>query len=61
MTFTLLDLFCGAGGAAVGYHLEWMTQRELTQAVPPAYTEFIGRQLLSNLYNKKEQEYECVF
>lgn len=27
--------------------MDWANWRELTQAVPPAYTEFIGRQLLS--------------
>ena len=25
--------------------IDWMTQRELAQAIPPAYTQFIGRQL----------------
>jgi hypothetical protein len=24
----------------------WMLHREITQAVPPAYSEFIGRQVL---------------
>lgn len=33
--------------AAMGIH--WMTGRELEEAVPPAYTEFIGEQLLSQL------------
>ena len=28
---------------------EWMTNREGRQAIPPAYTEFIGRQLLAAL------------
>jgi DNA (cytosine-5)-methyltransferase 1 len=33
--------------AATG--IDWMTREELTQAIPPAYTEFIGRQLLQHL------------
>ena len=28
---------------------EWMTQKEVAQAIPPAYTEFIGQQLMANL------------
>jgi DNA (cytosine-5)-methyltransferase 1 len=33
--------------AAMG--IDWMTPGELSQAIPPAYTEFIGRQLLQCL------------
>ena len=36
-----------AGREAMG--IDWMTQGELAQAIPPAYTEFIGQQLLAYL------------
>ncbi len=29
--------------------IDWMSRKELVQAIPPAYTEFIGRALLKNL------------
>jgi DNA (cytosine-5)-methyltransferase 1 len=29
--------------------IDWMNRRELSQAIPPAYTEFIGQQLLQHL------------
>lgn len=31
--------------------IDWMTAREMSQAIPPAYTEFIGRRLLEHLQN----------
>lgn len=32
--------------ASVAMGIDWMTRRELAQAIPPAYTEYIGQQLL---------------
>jgi hypothetical protein len=29
--------------------IDWMEWREITQAIPPAYTRFIGEQLLRAL------------
>ncbi len=31
--------------------IDWMNAAEINQAIPPAYTEFIGRQLLSHVRN----------
>ena len=32
--------------ARLAMGIDWMSQEELAQAVPPAYTEFVGRQLM---------------
>ncbi len=29
--------------------IDWMTRKELSQAIPPAYTEFLGRKLIGTL------------
>jgi DNA (cytosine-5)-methyltransferase 1 len=29
--------------------IDWMTKQELTQAIPPAYTEYIGKYLMEAL------------
>jgi DNA (cytosine-5)-methyltransferase 1 len=35
--------------AAVAMGIGWMSRDEMTQAIPPAYTEFLGKQLLASL------------
>ena len=35
--------------ARLAMGIDWMTRDELAQAIPPAYTEFIGRQLMEVL------------
>ena len=54
-------------GFAMG-GIDWMTREELAEAIPPAYTEFIGKQLIeyiksagtskSDLHNIRESEAE---
>jgi len=55
----ILDLFCGAGGSAMGMKrafaeyrkamgIDWMKRGELSQAVPPAYSFFIMKQFLAS-------------
>lgn len=39
--------------AAVAMGIDWMTRDELSQAIPPAYTKFIGDQLMRILENAK--------
>lgn len=39
--------------AQVEMGIDWMDWDEITQAIPPAYTEFIGRQLATCLSNRK--------
>ncbi|HHW03394.1 MAG TPA: DNA cytosine methyltransferase [Thermoanaerobacterales bacterium] len=40
-------------GFALG-GIDWMTREELAEAIPPAYTEFIGKQVIAYLKKNKE-------
>ena len=37
----------GSSSAKVMMGIDWMTTAELVQSIPPAYTEYIGRQLIA--------------
>ena len=39
-------------GFALG-GIDWMTREELAEAIPPKYTEFLGRQLISHIYSER--------
>lgn len=41
-------------GFAMG-GIDWMTRDELAEAIPPAYTEFIGRQLIEFIKKPKQE------
>lgn len=41
--------FAGVAAAREAMGIDWMTRDELAQSIPPAYTEFIGSQLLDHL------------
>jgi DNA (cytosine-5)-methyltransferase 1 len=38
--------------------IDWMTRKEMAQAVPPPYTEFIGNQLMNILVGMREKSME---
>lgn len=45
------DFTAEQGRAAMG--ADWMSLAELSQAIPPAYTEFLGRQLMAHIQRRE--------
>lgn len=46
----ILDLFCGGGGASVGYsRAGWLGWNSLKESIPPIYTEHLGKQIKEQL------------
>lgn len=47
---------CHVEHAKKAMGIDWMVGKELSQAIPPAYTEFIGQQLMAALSAKEKQD-----
>jgi DNA (cytosine-5)-methyltransferase 1 len=41
---------CSVDTARDAMGIDWMTKRELNEAIPPAYTEYIGKQVLARIH-----------
>jgi DNA (cytosine-5)-methyltransferase 1 len=46
---------CSKAAAADAMGIDWMTKEELNQAIPPAYTRFIGEQLMRHLRSSAQE------
>ncbi|HVC46239.1 MAG TPA: DNA cytosine methyltransferase [Terracidiphilus sp.] len=49
---------CTIAAARDAMRIDWMTKNELNEAIPPAYTRFIGKQLATYLVAKELTEQE---
>ncbi len=47
---------CTIAAAREAMGIDWMTKNELNEAIPPAYTEFIGKTMISDLRRRLERE-----
>jgi DNA (cytosine-5)-methyltransferase 1 len=45
---------CSVANAKEAMGIEWMTKNELNESIPPAYTEFLGAQLLRAIARQRE-------
>jgi DNA (cytosine-5)-methyltransferase 1 len=45
---------CSVVAARDAMGIDWMTKDELNEAIPPAYTRFIGHQLMAFLFERRE-------
>lgn len=50
---TITGCFSGVEEARRRMQIDWMVRDELSQAIPPAYTEYLGKQLINALGNQR--------
>jgi len=48
-------VFPGTDAWREGMGIDWMTGKELAESIPPAYTEFIGKQIMAALATQEAQ------
>ena len=53
--FTIAGHFGGVEGGKKAMGIEWMTRDELSQSIPPAYSEYLGRQVLKAIESTRPQ------
>lgn len=46
---------CTIANARDAMGIDWMTKNELNESIPPAYTEYIGKQLLAVVQSRRSQ------
>jgi DNA (cytosine-5)-methyltransferase 1 len=51
--YTISGHFGGVEGARLAMGIDWMTRTDLAQAIPPAYTEYLGAQLMAALMQER--------
>lgn len=44
---------CSKAAAADAMGIDWMTKNEMNEAIPPAFTEHLGRQLMAHLQSRR--------
>jgi DNA (cytosine-5)-methyltransferase 1 len=51
---TVTGHFSGIGYCRMAMGVDWMTAHELAQAIPPAYSKYLGRQLMQYVQQRSE-------
>ena len=50
---------CSIAAAKDAMGIDWMTKKEINEAIPPAYAEYIGRQIMQYLESETHAKNEC--